>query len=393
MLIGLCGPHFSGKGRVAKYLVEELGFTSVPSIASLSLELEDKNESGESNGRKESTVLPNSKLLSQCWKKSVNIVITRCERNTEQIQLLLKRPYFLLVYVDGPLGTRYEVARKVINNQITLSQFVQYEDGMRFNFLPWYENLCKCETNVKVNGSTKSHGNKDIKLVEEQNQIDDCFDTTSDSESINSNLELRPGQDSFVSNRTLESWSSIIIENTFDSDEELREHIREIDFFNSEYTRPKWDSYFISLASLASQRTNCMKRRVGCVIVCESNRVVATGYNGTPAGTKNCNDGGCPRCNGGQFSKGKGLDLCLCLHAEENAIIEAGRERCTNSTLYTTLFPCVLCARKIVQAGIKRLVYQDEYAKDNPSSELLAEGGVIVSKRERSVSDRMIDVL
>lgn len=383
MLIGLCGPLFSGKGKVADYLVDELGFTSVPNIASLGLNLENKDEPTEA------TNLPNTNLISQCWKPSVNIVITRCESNAKQMRLLLKRPHFFLVYVDSPLETRYKVARKVIDKDITFSQFVQYQDGMRFNFLPSYEKLCQCDTKVKANGSSKPNGSSKVDEMEEEENIDKCFEITSDGESDSSDLQLRPEQDSFVSDRILESLASVKIENTFEDDEDLWEYIRKIDFFNPEYTRPKWDSYFISLASLASQRTNCMKRRVGCVIVCKSNRVVATGYNGTPTGTKNCNEGGCPRCNGGQFSKGKGLDLCLCLHAEENAIIEAGRERCTNSTLYTTLFPCVLCARKIVQAGIKRVVYQDEYAIDKPSSNLLAEGGVIVTKKESSVSDRM----
>jgi dCMP deaminase len=89
--------------------------------------------------------------------------------------------------------------------------------------------------------------------------------------------------------------------------------------------RPNWDQYFMRLASLAAQRSNCMKRRVGCVLVREK-RVISTGYNGTPRNIRNCNEGGCPRCNGGQGA-GHGLTTCLCIHAEENALLEAGRER------------------------------------------------------------------
>lgn len=101
--------------------------------------------------------------------------------------------------------------------------------------------------------------------------------------------------------------------------------------------RPPWDAYFMRLASLASLRSNCMKRRVGCVLVRER-RVVSTGYNGTPRGVRNCNEGGCSRCNshgdgfgtpdangvasGVQMAMGVGLDECLCLHAEENALLE-----------------------------------------------------------------------
>lgn len=133
----------------------------------------------------------------------------------------------------------------------------------------------------------------------------------------------------------------------------------------------------MSLAHLASQRTNCMKRHVGCVIA-RNKRVIATGYNGTPTGVRNCADGGCPRCNGTQASRAVALDLCLCLHAEENAIIEAGRDRCEGAILYTNLFPCILCAKKIVQSRIARVVFETHYSSDEASQALLHAGGVIV---------------
>ena len=78
--------------------------------------------------------------------------------------------------------------------------------------------------------------------------------------------------------------------------------------------RPSWDSYFMHLADLAARRSNCMKRRVGCVLV-RGARVISTGYNGTPRGVRNCNEGGCPRCNMGEGS-GQALSSCLCMHAE-----------------------------------------------------------------------------
>ena len=106
-----------------------------------------------------------------------------------------------------------------------------------------------------------------------------------------------------------------------------------LNLVNPERLRPGWDAYFMQLASLAAKRSNCMKRRVGCVLVREK-RVMATGYNGTPKGLTNCNEGGCGRCNSGSAG-GTGLATCLCLHAEENALLEAGRERVgSNSILY-----------------------------------------------------------
>lgn len=80
--------------------------------------------------------------------------------------------------------------------------------------------------------------------------------------------------------------------NSFVSLEELHDVLSKLDLVNEQRLRPSWDQYFMQLASLAAQRSNCMKRRVGCVLVREK-RVISTGYNGTPRNLKNCNEGGC----------------------------------------------------------------------------------------------------
>ena len=80
--------------------------------------------------------------------------------------------------------------------------------------------------------------------------------------------------------------------NTTQSIQALHETLRDLDLANEQRLRPNWDQYFMQLASLAAQRSNCMKRRVGCVLVREQ-RVISTGYNGTPRNLKNCNEGGC----------------------------------------------------------------------------------------------------
>ena len=79
--------------------------------------------------------------------------------------------------------------------------------------------------------------------------------------------------------------------------EEMKSGLSGVDFSNSEILRPSWDTYFMRIAHVASTRSNCMKRAVGAVIVVDK-RIVATGYNGTPFVSKNCNEGGCERCNG-----------------------------------------------------------------------------------------------
>lgn len=132
----------------------------------------------------------------------------------------------------------------------------------------------------------------------------------------------------------------------------------------------------MALASLAAQRSNCMKRRVGCVLVGRERRVISTGYNGTPRGIRNCAEGGCPRCNNGNGS-GVGLATCLCIHAEENALLEAGRERIRDgSVLYCDTCPCLTCSIKICQVGITEVVYAHGYSMDRETAAVFSQAGV-----------------
>ena len=162
--------------------------------------------------------------------------------------------------------------------------------------------------------------------------------------------------------------------------EELRAAVRKLELHNNKWIRPNWDTYFMTMADLASQRSNCMKRRVGAVIV-QDCRVVATGYNGTPRNLKNCLEGGCPRCN--QNAKcGLGLDFCICMHAEENALLEVGAARASGATIYTTSTPCLGCTKKIIQVGIKRVVFGIEYSIDHNSKDLFDAAGIILEKHQ-----------
>ena len=113
------------------------------------------------------------------------------------------------------------------------------------------------------------------------------------------------------------------------------------------------------LAELAAARSNCMKRGNGAIIT-KDQRVISTGYNGMPFSLTNCNEGGCKRCND-NVHQGIDLDKCLCLHAEESAVMEAGRPRTLGATIYTTSFPCQLCTKMIIQAGIVRIVFNKNY--------------------------------
>lgn len=142
--------------------------------------------------------------------------------------------------------------------------------------------------------------------------------------------------------------------------------------------RPGWDRYFMDIARVAALRSNCSRRQVAAVLV-RDKRIISTGYNGTPRGVRNCNEGGCPRCNSDTPS-GSHLTECLCSHAEENAIVQAAYHgiMVKGSTLYTTYSPCLLCAKMIINAGIVEVVYHQRYSIDATSMALLAEAGVKV---------------
>ena len=158
----------------------------------------------------------------------------------------------------------------------------------------------------------------------------------------------------------------------------LQDQVQDFLKSNLYFERPGWDEYFMDIARVVAMRSNCVKRKVACVLTIDR-RVIATGYNGTPRGVTNCNEGGCPRCN--SFGPG-GSDLgeCLCSHAEENAITQSAYHgvRVRDATLYTTFCPCLMCTKMIINGGIAEVVYSAEYPLGDVSIGLLREAGVKV---------------
>lgn len=136
----------------------------------------------------------------------------------------------------------------------------------------------------------------------------------------------------------------------------------------------------MTIADLTSQRSNCIKRKVGCIVV-KDNRILSLGYNGTPKGTTNCFEGGCERCNGSGLP-GEGLDVCMCLHAEENALFFVSKSELEGSTMYVTLIPCISCAKKIIQCGIKNVFFLEYYTEtiDKYCMTVLQANGVLISQ-------------
>lgn len=140
--------------------------------------------------------------------------------------------------------------------------------------------------------------------------------------------------------------------------------------------RPDWDTYFMDIAHAVAKRGNCIRRQVAAVIV-KNQRIISTGYNGTPRGVTNCFEGGCPRC-ASDTTSGSELEECICSHAEENAITQAAYHgiAINGATLYCTLSPCLMCAKMIINSGIKEVIYEEEYEFSEQTKSLLKEAGV-----------------
>jgi dCMP deaminase len=145
------------------------------------------------------------------------------------------------------------------------------------------------------------------------------------------------------------------------------------------FVRPSWHEYFLQLARQAATRSTCLRRQVGAVLV-RDKRLLATGYNGAPRNTAHCLDVGCLREQLG-IPSGERQELCRAIHAEQNAIIQAAVHGVAieGATLYTTLQPCILCAKMLINCGVTEIHYLEGYP-DELSAAMLEEAGVTLHK-------------
>lgn len=141
------------------------------------------------------------------------------------------------------------------------------------------------------------------------------------------------------------------------------------------FKRPSWDEYFMKITHLVAERSTCLRRRVGAVIV-KDKRIISTGYNGASKGLAHCLEIGCLRERMG-IPSGERHELCRGAHAEQNAIIQAagGGASIEGATMYCTNSPCSTCTKMIINAGIKRLVLGKQYP-DSLGEELKREAGI-----------------
>ncbi|KAK5137942.1 hypothetical protein LTR08_005738 [Meristemomyces frigidus] len=371
MLIGICGAICAGKHSVQDYLIREHAFTP------LVLAPPTTNNSAPSPTGYSAAPAPNNALAFATVADMVDYATANWQTNlvTTSIpddataETLCHRPFFLLVYIDAPLSTRYarHLARASTHptpsptptNPTTLTAFLALNDI----------NLYTPPTPL-ASLATRAHLN---------------------------------------------------LLNTAPTLAALRTSLHTLNLPNPDRLRPTWTHYFMTLATLAARRSNCMRRQVGCVLT-RANRVLSTGYNGTPRGVRNCNAGGCARCNHAPSALpipinlpststtptpptptptppthpsttplppttpgGHALTTCLCLHAEENALLEAGRARVgahNDAVLYCNTCPCLTCSIKIVQVGIGEVVYNRSYYMDAEAGKIFREAGVRLTRYE-----------
>jgi dCMP deaminase len=151
--------------------------------------------------------------------------------------------------------------------------------------------------------------------------------------------------------------------------------------------RPTPEQYFMLLAVATRERAACLGRHVGAILVADQ-RIIATGYNGTPTGFPNCDEGGCHRCaHPEDYAAGRGYDVCICVHAEQNALLQAARlgYSVQGAHLYSTLRPCFGCLKEAYQAGVAAVRHLNPWEPSDPV-EAEAYAALLEEMRSRGVA-------
>jgi dCMP deaminase len=327
MIIGLTGTNGAGKTAVAEHL-KTLGFYYHSLSDQIRAELERQGRPASRDNliemgnqlRREFGPSVLADRVKAVLEPDRNYVIDSV-RNPSEVASLSQLPNFHLVHVDAPVEVRYRRARERGDPRTpaTFEEFAELERRETDSDDPTTQQLRACR-----------------ELAEER----------------------------LINDGTLEALRT-----------RVNELVRQWAMSNH---RPDWDEYFMSIARIVALRSNCMKRKVAALII-KDRRIISTGYNGTPRGVKNCNEGGCPRCNS-LAPSGTALEECFCSHGEENAIVQAAYHGISlkDSTLYSTYAPCLICTKMIINAGICEVVYDQEYPLHQTALGLLKEAGLTV---------------
>jgi|UniRef100_A0A7V3PTS3 dCMP deaminase len=143
--------------------------------------------------------------------------------------------------------------------------------------------------------------------------------------------------------------------------------------------RKSWDEYFLAIARIVAERSTCLRRKVGAVLVREK-RILCTGYNGAPHGVVHCDVAGCLR-EQLKIPAGERIEICRGIHAEQNTLVQAATFGISvyGATLYCTHAPCITCAKMLINAGVREFVISSEYP-DEFARQLVAAAGVKIRK-------------
>ena len=242
---------------MAEYLIDHCGFKAISSRSK-------DDYSATSDARSNIANIPQADVFFKDISSLLNFVTRRWQErwvmigtwDAQSLETLLRRPFFLLVCVDAPLSLRWQRFRSrfVFFSLLYMNKIAEQSESANATFRDTVGDIETMENFVLQN---------DLELYHSEKGLIKAFDRA--------HLRL------------LNSSSRL---------EGLYESLRKLNLENLQRLRPSWDQYFMQLASLAAQRSNCMKRRVGCVLV-RDKRVISTGYNGTPRNIRNCNEGGC----------------------------------------------------------------------------------------------------
>jgi dCMP deaminase len=328
MLIGLTGRNAAGKGEAARYL----GKKSFYYYSLSDVIREEIRSRGEQPTRERLIAVGNELRQKYGPEVLAERILAKIEddkhyiidsiRNPAEVSAFRAAKHFKLIRIDAPMEVRFQriVSRQRESDPRTFEEFVTLE-------------------NREAEGDDTSQNLVKVELMSDYTLLNEG---------------------------PLDRLYAQI-------DQLLSRLLREVQ-------RPSWDEYFMNIAKVVASRSNCMKRKVAAIIV-KDKRVISTGYNGTPRGTRNCNEGGCPRCNSLAVS-GTALDECLCSHGEENAIVQASYHGVSlkDAIIYSTFAPCLQCAKMIINSGIREVIYNMDYPLNKGAFGLFQEAGVFIRK-------------
>lgn len=336
MIIGITGTNGAGKGSIVNYLVEKKAFVHysvreylIHEIKKRGLEINRENMILIANQIRQinSPDYIIEKLYEKAEKEGKDAIIESI-RTPAEARFIKQRGVLFAVDADPKIRYSRILKRQSETDNVSYEKFIKLEKKEMFSFDPYKQNLGKC-----------------IELA------DFIIMNNEDFEALYKKIE--------------EIYNKILK--------------KEIQTKKEKSTRPSWDEYFMKVASLVSERSTCLRHHVGAVIV-KDKRIIATGYNGAAKNMPDCTELGCLR-DELKIPSGTKHEICRAIHAEQNAIIQGAFHGISikDSIMYCTHTPCMICAKMIVNAGIKEVISYQDYA-DEDARKFLAQAGVKLRK-------------